>query len=329
MKKVLVLLCVALISVSLQSDLSAQSIFKEVMKKTGSKVEDNVTDKAADKIADKLSDLLNKKIDEAMEEDADAEGTEGEQIPGYGGRNWGDGPTEQENEIMASLFNFNAELPAEYKFDIAFTTVVRDEEGEFEIDWLFSDDDSYAAMSGTPTPEESQEDPEYIVIDNANKVMVMYSIKDGKKMGVKLPNLAAIGQSAGLPGMEDDDAALYESGKITVTKTGNNPVIMGKQCIEYKVDNVDEKEYTLVSVSPDVDFDLGRFYTNMLSLDLTQKLPHYEAFEKGMMMRTTRFTKDTDEQVYEMEVIEIDNAPASIINSEWDFTTPYAPADSK
>ena len=223
---------------------------------------------------------------------------------------------EQMQEMLGAMMGGMAdvELPGQYDFDFAYKMKIIDPEDTYEMTWMFSKSKEIFGMSGFNALEEVGQSLSYMVMDRENKVMVSYVLHEGKKKAIKMPDFSSMSESQVQADMEDLD-----NGKMTVTKTENNPVILGKKCVEYRVEHADEEEYTIMAMDESSPIKWIDIFDKMGGMEAESKPSAVNMFKKGMMMHTQTYDKNSNKLISEMEVVEIDENPASIKNGDWDF----------
>jgi hypothetical protein len=137
----------------------------------------------------------------------------------------------------------------------------------------------------------STKGPSVFIFDGENKCFIMLTESDGNKSGIISP----------VP--SDSTLKAQNSGKPetqpTIVKTGRTRVIAGYKCDEYKVTDVENKTYSNVWASKDVDLKADRSNWGKAGL------PAYSSgFEGGMVFAMESFNKKNELEM-KMETIEI------------------------
>lgn len=226
---------------------------------------------------------------------------------------------DQMEQILNAYMNNDTKLPEQYKFDIAYKMKVSDDEGEMEMVWMIDQSGDTFGLGGMNGKAAPGGEFHYMVMDNKNGVMVTYMEIEGVKRGMKMPNFKNMGAKIAREELQDATES-YEAGDMKIKETGNHPVILGQKCTEYRIEDEDEKEYSIISISGDAANNWMDTYRNMAGMSGMPTYPGHPMLNKGMMMRTRVYKKKNDKLISDMEVIDIDKNPAAIINAEWNFS---------
>ena len=266
----------------------------------------NIFDKATDRIADKISDKISeaiydeiekrtvKAVDEAMD-DMLKERYEQDSISGK--------TSSGSYSDFLSKFMTPVDLPASYTFDMVLLADTRDYDGEKNtIEFMVTKDGSLIGINQIEEGNNTK-----IIFDMKNNIMATYTIEDGEKKVVAMPNMLNLGGAFIKANVDEEDM------KTTMKKTGKTKKIEGYKCNEWLIE--DEKTKTKAYIAEEFPISWkeshGQFLKHILPTTNKDEMP------EGMALKSESKTKKKNKKS-SFVVTKIIDEPTIINNSEYE-----------
>ena len=242
----LVIVCLLLTA---PSWLSAQGFLDRLLDKTAEKVSETVTDEASDKAAEESSEAVDKFLDglfddSETEESADPAATESTQKSTHSAPASTESNMDEEQmnamlEQMMGGMDKSADVPAEYRFDMALDITIQD--GDEDPTYLTLLMQESGKVFGMKT-DDGNGGTQTSVIDGGNSLMVIFQDPaSGKRTGMGLPNM--MGAAAQMGGAQMGGAQLEEAeaswADYSFDATGKTKKVAGYTCKEYRASGPD------------------------------------------------------------------------------------------
>lgn len=281
--------------------LSANAqLFDKLKKRTMDKLEQKAEDKIVEELSEEIARRAFKPIDKAMDDmlKSTYEEQEGQEV------DW-EKTGEAYNNFLLGL-NRQADIPEKYRFDLIVDIETKDGEKEkHKMKYFFSKSES---IMGIQQMENNTEN--FIIIDNANDVIILYTVENGKKKAQAIPS--AMKMTGAFLKANQNNLELPE---YSIDKTGKSKKIAGYNSEEYVLKS--EKEEMEIFAAKDflVSFQstFGSTYQNFIPENYYKSVSSVE----GMVMYSEYKSMENKKYNSTFEVKKVTEESLEIINEEY------------
>lgn len=279
------------------------SLKNKIQKKIEKKIEDQVVEELSDRIAESAFKPIEKAMDNWFKTTYDADTTETGEIDWekFNGR----------YEEMLNNLNEEANLPDAYNFDISLDVEVNDyNDDKYESKMHYIKGKAIFGFEQI----ESKSSKTFIVMDNENDLMAIYTEEDGKKSAQAIPSMMSMATMFGASQKSNMEEKL---GTLKIEKTGKTKKIAGFKSSEYEGENNDED--ILFYIAEDFPISWMDTYGDFVKNYMPDTYAELVSKTKGMVMYSQSQRRDNKKQKSSWEVKKVHKDHFKINNGDWTF----------
>lgn len=292
---------IILISISLLISFSSEAqLFDRLKKRTMDKIEQKAEDKLVEELSEEIARRAFRPIEKAMD-DMLKSSYEEEQ----GGEVDWEKAGAAYNDFLLGL-NKQANVPKSYKFDLKVDIETKDGENDkYKMKYFFSKNE---AIMGIQQMENNSEN--FIVIDNENDIIVLYTMDEGNKKAQAIPS--AMQMTGAILKANQDKMALPNR---SLNNTGKSKKFAGYDSEEIHIES--EKEFMKLYVTKDfpVSFQstFGKSYGNFIPENYYKSLSSVN----GMVMYSEYQSKENKKYNSTFEIKKVSEESLEINNNDY------------